>query len=95
MNANHFIYRLIPPRPTFTSDMSDGERAAMGEHAASWTTLFERGRVVVFGAVVEPAGVCGLAVVEADSEDEVRAIAAADSATQIGLSPGVAAEWRP
>ncbi len=82
MNANHFVYRLIPPRPTFASDMSDGERAVMGEHAAYWTTLFERGRVVVFGAVLEPAGVWGLAVVEAESVDEVRAIAEGDPAVK-------------
>ncbi len=82
MNAEHFVYRLIPPRRTFASDMSDGERAVMGQHAAYWTTLFERGRVVVFGAVLEPAGVWGLAVVEAESADEVRAIAEGDPAVK-------------
>ncbi len=82
MNANHFVYKLIPPRPTFAGDMSDSEKAVMGEHAAYWTKLFERGRVVVFGAVLEPAGVWGLAVVEADSIDEVRAFAEDDPAVK-------------
>ncbi len=82
MNTNHFVYRLIPPRPTFANDMSDAEMAVMGDHAAYWTTLFERGRVVVFGAVLEPLAVWGLAVVEADDVDEVRAMAESDPAVR-------------
>lgn len=82
MTANHFAYKLIPPRPTFAADMSDGERAVMAEHAGYWTTLFERGQVAVFGAVLEPAGVWGLAVVEADSVEAVRAMAADDPAVR-------------
>ncbi len=84
MSANHFVYKLLPPRPTFAGDMSEGEQAVMGEHAAYWTKLFERGRVVVFGAVLEPAGVWGLALVEADSVDEVRAMAEDDPAVKTG-----------
>ncbi len=75
MSANHFVYKLIPPRPTFASDMSDDEQAVMGEHFAYWTTLFEGGRIVAYGPVLEPAGVWGLAVVEAESVDDVRALA--------------------
>jgi len=82
VNTNYFVYKLISPRPTFAGDMSEGEKALMGEHGAYWTKLFERGRVVVFGAVLEPAGVWGLAVVEADSIDEVRAIAEDDPAVK-------------
>ena len=29
----HFVYRLIPPRPTFDEDMTDAEREIMGRHA--------------------------------------------------------------
>ena len=83
-NAEHFVYRLFPPRPTFASDMSDGETAVMGEHAAYWTKHFEDGRVVVFGAVLEPSGVWGLSVVEADTLDEVRALAEDDPAVRTG-----------
>ncbi len=84
VNANYFVYKLIPPRPTFANDMSDEEKAVMGEHAAYWMKLFEHGRVVVFGAVLEPARVWGLAVVEADSGDEVQAIAKEDPAVKTG-----------
>jgi uncharacterized membrane protein/uncharacterized protein YciI len=103
VNANHFVYKLVPPRPTFAGDMSDPEKAVMGEHAAYWTKLFEGGRAVVFGAVLEPSGVWGLAVVEASSVDEVRAIAEDDPAVKTGtctfdigaMLRAVPVIWRP
>ncbi len=85
MSRNHFVYRLIPPRPTFASDMTEAEQAMMGEHAAYWTNLFEEGRVVVFGVVIEHAGAWGLAVVEAEAEDDVRALAYDDPAVETRL----------
>ena len=77
---HHFVYKLIPPRPTFAADMTDAEQAAMGAHAAYWTHLFEEGAVVVFGVVMEEAGAWGLAVVEATDEEAVRALGAHDPA---------------
>lgn len=95
MNRNHFVYRLIPPRPTFASDMTDTEQAVMGQHAAYWTNFFEQGSVVVFGVVMDQAGAWGLAVVEAEDEDVVRALGADDPAVKanlctfdVGVMPG-------
>ena len=85
MKPNHFVYKLIPPRPTFAADMTGAEAAVMGDHAAYWTTLFEEGSVVVFGVVLEQAGAWGLAVVEADDEEAVRALAADDPAVKTNL----------
>ena len=85
MKPNHFVYKLIPPRPTFAADMTEAEQAIMGDHAAYWTTLFEEGSVVVFGVVLDQAGAWGLAVVEADDEADVRALAAEDPAITTGL----------
>jgi uncharacterized protein YciI len=62
--------------------MSDHEKAVMAEHARYWTPLIQSGRVVVFGSVLEPAGVWGLAVLEAQSIDEVREIAERDPAVK-------------
>ena len=94
MTANHFVYRLIPPRPTFAADMTDAEQATMDEHAADWTNLCEHGQVVVFGVVLDREGAWGLAVLEAETEDDVRAIASNDPAVrtkmctfEIGLMP--------
>jgi hypothetical protein len=60
------LCKLLPPRNTFPGDMTEGEATLMREHAAYWSGLTERGVAVVFGPVFDPAGVWGLAVVEAD-----------------------------
>jgi hypothetical protein len=31
-----FVYRLLPPRPSFPLDMSDAERGVMSQHAEYW-----------------------------------------------------------
>ena len=36
---NHFLYKLIPPRPTFDRDTSESERAIMGRHIDYWQDL--------------------------------------------------------
>jgi uncharacterized protein YciI len=85
VKPNHFVYKLIPPRPSFAADMTEAEQAVMGDHAAYWTARFEQGSVVVFGVVIEQAGAWGLAVVEADDEEAVRALAADDPAVKTNL----------
>ena len=84
---SHFVYKLVPPRPTFgLGDMSDDEAAIMGRHSAYWSGLLADGTAVIFGPVVDPAGNWGLGVVRADTEDAVRAISAADPAVTSGLA---------
>jgi uncharacterized protein YciI len=83
---NHFLYKLIPPRPTFDKDMSETEKAIMGRHIAYWQRLAERGTAIVFGPVSDPAGAWGLAVVEADTNEQVRALGDADPAVISGLA---------
>jgi uncharacterized protein len=83
--VSHFVYKLVPPRPTFDTDMSDDEAATMGRHAEYWQERLADGRVVVFGPVSDPSGSWGLAVVEAETEDEVRALGAEDPAVQSGM----------
>lgn len=34
---NHFLYKLLPPRPAFPMDMTDAEGAIMQEHFAYWS----------------------------------------------------------
>jgi uncharacterized protein YciI len=83
---NHFLYKLIPPRPTFDRDMSEGEGAIMGRHVAYWQGLAERGTAIVFGPVSDPAGAWGLAVVGAETITEVRVLGDADPAVVSGLA---------
>ena len=101
MNRNHFVYKLIPPRATFATDMTEVEKTVMAEHAAYWTGLLEAGRVVVFGVVIDQTGAWGLAVVEAEAEDEVRAIGSDDPAVKkhvctfdVGVMPNAAVRPR-
>ena len=66
--------------------MSDDERAIMGRHAAHWTPYLDAGQMVVFGPVLDDTGSWGLAVVEAEDEDELRAFAAEDPAVTSGTA---------
>jgi uncharacterized protein YciI len=81
-----FLYKLIPPRPTFDADMSDGEAAVMGQHVDYWKKLTERGTAVVFGPVGDPAGVWGLAVIEVEDEGEARDLGLNDPAVTSGVA---------
>ena len=81
-----FIFRLLASRPTFALDMTDEERAVMERHAAYWQSLIESGRMVVFGPVLDATGSWGLGVVEAEDEDELRALAAGDPAVTSGTA---------
>ncbi len=80
-----FVFRLVPPRPTFVLDLTDEERAVMERHAAHWQPLVEAGRMVVFGPVLDGTGSWGLGVVEAEDE-EVRALVASDPAVTTGTA---------
>ncbi|HET6965485.1 MAG TPA: YciI family protein [Acidimicrobiales bacterium] len=86
-----FVFRLVPPRPTFTSDMTDEERSAMGEHAAYWRDLMARGSVLAFGPVADPAGPYGLGVVLADDMAGAEALRDGDPAVRkIGMKTEIA-----
>jgi uncharacterized protein YciI len=73
-----FVLRLKAPRPNFALDMTDEEREIMGRHAAHWQPYIESGQMVVFGPVLHSTGSFGLAVIEVEDEDELRAFAARD-----------------
>jgi uncharacterized protein YciI len=83
---DHYVYRLIPPRPTFHEDMRDEEKAIMSRHAVYWGRLVEDGDVVVYGPVVDSTGSWGLSVIRADGEDDARALALADPAVSSGMA---------
>ena len=90
MEKKRFVVRLVVPSPTFPSptfpgDLTPPERELMQRHAASWRGLMAQGDAHVFGPVADPAGAYGLGVLEVDSEDEARALAADDPALTSGL----------
>lgn len=81
-----FILRLKAPRPNFAQTLTDAERAIMGRHAAHWSPYLERGDMVVFGPVLTDDDSYGLAVVETDDEEALRAFAAQDPVVTTGTA---------
>jgi uncharacterized protein len=81
----YFAFRLIPKTPTFAQDMGAEEAAIMAQHAEHWQPLIDAGKVAVFGPVLDSTGSYGLGLLEADSEEEARAVAQADPAVTSGL----------
>ena len=74
----HFLYKLIPPRPTFPQDMTPAEQDLMQEHAIYWKGLIDNGVALVFGPVAEPSGPWGLAIFEAEDESEAHRLGSGD-----------------
>lgn len=70
----------------------------MQQHGVFLAEQLAKGRLVVAGPVLDPAGVFGMAVIEADSLDDVRALLAADPANAVGsyeVLPMASAVARP
>jgi uncharacterized protein len=64
----YFLYKLIPPRPTFPEDMTDAEGKLMQEHFNYWKDLADRRIAIVYGPVSDPIGVYGIAIIETEDE---------------------------
>jgi uncharacterized protein len=84
--TNYFVYKLIPPRPTFPVDMTDAEAATMEQHFAYWRRFEQRGIVVVLGPVLDPSGTWGLGVIAGGDPNDINALGAEDPAVKSGMS---------
>jgi uncharacterized protein len=84
--GTHWVFRLIPPRPTFDEDATEAELEIMGRHAQYWATIAETGRLVAYGPVRDGTGAWGLGVIEGSDEDEVRALVDGDPAVTSGMA---------
>ena len=76
----HFHLKLTPHRNTFPQDITPEEQNLMAQHAAYMHNLMTGGEVVVFGPVLDPAGVFGLGVLATESLERADALAASDPA---------------
>jgi uncharacterized protein YciI len=90
MEKKYFALKLVPCRPTFSQDMTTEEKATMMQHVAYWKDLMDKGKVLVFGPVMDPKAVYGLGIIEAENEEEVELFIANDPATKINTY-----EWYP
>ena len=76
----YFFVKTENPRPTFHLDMTPQEREVMQKHIAYWTEKASRGIAVVFGPVMDPQGVYGMAVCEVVDQAQMRELLAHDPA---------------
>ena len=83
---SYYLYKLIPPRPSFPLDMTEAERAVMTEHVAYWTRQRDAGHAVAFGPVADPAGSWGVAIGEVGDREQAERLRAADPAVQAGMT---------
>ncbi len=60
--------------------MTDDEREIMMRHAGYWRKLMDKKSVIVVGPVMDPAGVFGIGVVEAEDEATVNSLLVEDPA---------------
>jgi uncharacterized protein YciI len=81
-----FLLKLIPPRPTFATDMTPEESAVMQKHAAYWAEIFKTGKVLIIGPVLDPRGLWGMAVLETDSLADAQQMAGNDPSVKSGLN---------
>ena len=81
----HFLFKLIPPRPTFNRDMTEQEAKLMKEHSIYWRGLQDKGMVPIFGPVLDPKGVWGLGIIEIEDESEATKLTEGDPTVKAGL----------
>ena len=83
MAKQYFFLKLLPPRATFTVDMTADERKIMLDHIAYWAPYVEKGIMVAMGPVMDPAGGYGVGIIEVDSKEELDALIDGDPATTL------------
>lgn len=84
MPTNFFFARLIANRPNFAMSMTADEQATMRAHVEFLHGLVAAGTLVVAGPVLDPAGVFGMAVFEAESMEAIHRLLERDPAKAIG-----------
>lgn len=84
MEKKYYAAKLHGPRPTFPHDMTDEEKAIMQQHVAYGRKLMDEGIIIVYGPVLDPAGVYGLGIFCVETEDQLKKLLADDPAAQIG-----------
>jgi uncharacterized protein YciI len=89
-----WFMRLIPPRPDFDKTLSESEEKLMGDHFVYWKDLYAKGVCIFGGPVLDPKGVYGVMAFKAASEDEARALVAADPSVKAGVNKFEVAEMR-
>jgi uncharacterized protein YciI len=75
-----FFVKTQNPRPTFHLDMTPEEREIMQSHLAYMADFAANGTAIVYGPVLDPAGMYGIGVYEVADEAALQALLAGDPA---------------
>ena len=67
--------------------MTEVERKIMQEHVDYWKDLSDRRVAIIFGPVLDPKGIWGVAIVEVASKPEAHILGRNDLAVQAGIYP--------
>jgi len=86
MSKQHFFFKLIPPRPTFPDDMTDAERALMGQHSVYWQQAFVAGKLLLYGPVRAPQGAFGVGILEVGDLAEAQQFGEDDPSVLAGMN---------
>jgi len=70
-SALYFLFRLLPPRPSFMKDMTADELVLMQLHGVYWAGKLAEGKIIAFGPVADPAGSWGMGLLRVSDAAEV------------------------
>lgn len=85
LKPKDWFVRLLPAQSSFPKSATEQQVEQMKRHAAYWKGQLAAGHLILGGPVLDPSGVYGILVIEANSETEAQAIVAADPVVQSGL----------
>lgn len=74
----YYLYKLLPPRPTFPGDITPAEVQLMQEHSAYWRKQMAADQVIAFGPVADPRGAYGIAILHVENGADSKALADMD-----------------
>ena len=86
VSKKHYFVKLIPPRATFPMDITDAERAVMGEHSNYFRQQFDAGNVLIYGPVIAKDGAFGIGVLEVADESQALTVVKNDPSVRAGLN---------
>ena len=86
MANQHYFFKLLPPRPSFPTDITPAEAALMQTHSVYWAEHFAAGRLLAYGPVFAPGATFGLGILEVEDESAARQFGENDPSVLAGLN---------
>ncbi len=92
MNPTHFLYLIVPPRPTFVFDATEAEFAIMSTHQKYLAEACERALVIMAGPTLD--GVWGVTILNTSDLAVAEAFSRDDPAVSSGLMTAQLHLWK-